>query len=163
MRYFNAAGANAKAGLGEFHTPETHLIPLAIMAAINENYTLSLFGDDYPTADGTCVRDYIQVTDIADAHLDALQYLDTGGAPTEINVGTGQGYSVREVIDTVEKHTGKRVKVCRAPRRAGDPPVLVASGKKASQLLGWTPRHSNLEEMVSSAISGLENRDLYRD
>lgn len=150
LRYFNAAGADAEGAIGEDHTPETHLIPLILDAALGGK-PIQVFGDDYPTADGTCVRDYIHVSDLADAHVRALQYLLKGGKSAAMNLGTGTGYSVREVIAAVQKVTGRDVPHNIAPRRPGDPATLVASPQLAGQLLGWHPQHSSLENIVSSA------------
>jgi len=149
LRYFNAAGADT--GLGERHDPETHLIPLVLDAASGARPSLRVFGDDYATPDGTCVRDYIHVSDLAAAHLAALDYLTRGGPSGAFNLGTGKGQSVREVIACVEKVTGKKVPTVMGPRRAGDPPELVASPEKAKRVLGWEAKRSSLEEIVSDA------------
>jgi UDP-glucose 4-epimerase len=148
LRYFNAAGAIPEAG--EDHTPETHIIPIALDVARGRRESLALYGTDYPTPDGTCVRDYIHVADLADAHIRALEEMDRFG--TEIfNLGTGRGFSVREVIHAVEEVTGKELPVVESPRRPGDPPVLVAGPQKAQAGLGWTPAFTDLSAMVSSA------------
>lgn len=143
LRYFNACGAAEDALLGEDHTPETHLIPLALMAAAGLRPPLSVFGDDYPTADGTCVRDYIHVEDLAEAHVAALLHLLDSAAPVELrlNLGTGKGVSVREILDEVEKVTGTPVPYEIAPRREGDPPKLVGDPSKAEALLAWKAKH----------------------
>ena len=151
LRYFNAAGADPEGEIGEDHDPETHLIPLAILAAQRGEPELAIFGTDYPTPDGTAVRDYIHVTDLADAHVRALEYLAGGGASIALNLGTGQGHSVQQVVDAIERSSGQRVPVREAPRRAGDPPVLVAAPDRAMQLLSWQPVHSNLTEIVETA------------
>ncbi len=158
LRYFNAAGADAEGELGEDHDPETHLIPLAIRAARQVGPDLAIFGTDYPTPDGTAVRDYIHVTDLADAHVRALEDLLAGGASGVLNLGTGRGYSVREVVRAVEAVGGRPVPVREAPRRAGDPPVLVADAARAMARLGWRPGHSSLEEIVASAWRWHERR-----
>lgn len=151
LRYFNAAGADPEGKLGEDHDPETHLIPLAIYAALGKRAHLDVFGSDYPTPDGTAVRDYIHVADLATAHERALHYLQHGGDSTALNLGTGKGHSVREVIAMVERVSGCKVPTREAPRRAGDPPELVAAPAKAMQTLGWQPRHSELETIITTA------------
>lgn len=151
LRYFNAAGADAEGDIGEDHEPETHLIPLAIEAALGRRGPLDIYGSDYPTHDGTAVRDYIHVSDLASAHVSALRRLERGGDSVALNLGTGAGYSVREVISMVEEVGGRRVPVRAAPRRAGDPPQLVASAKRAREALCWQPRHSALRTIVESA------------
>ncbi len=150
LRYFNAAGTDPDGEIGEWHDPETHLIPLTIQAALGGR-SLRIFGDDYPTADGTAIRDYIHVTDLADAHLRALRYLLDGGSSAQFNCGTGQGSSVREVIDMVENVSGRKVPVELAPRREGDAPALVASAARIREALGWIPRHSSLETVCTTA------------
>src|SRR5260221_10528405 len=150
LRYFNASGAHAGGTIGEDHDPETHLIPLAIFAAMGLRPHIEVFGSDYPTPDGTCVRDYIHVDDLAEAHLLALEKLQAGQG-MHYNLGIGQGYSVREVIRTVEEVTGKKVPVKEGPRRAGDPPELVASPVRIQQELGWKPRYTELRPIVETA------------
>jgi UDP-glucose 4-epimerase len=150
LRYFNAAGAAPDGSIGEDHDPETHLIPLAIQAALGQRPALSIFGTDYPTPDGTCVRDYIHVDDLADAHLLALEALGPG-KQLRYNLGTGRGYSVREVIRTVEEVSGKKVPVVEAARREGDPPELVAGSTKVQRELGWKPRYPELRPIVETA------------
>ncbi len=152
LRYFNAAGAEPEAGIGEAHDPETHLIPLAIEACLGRGPELVVFGDDYDTADGTAVRDYIHVSDLAAAHVRALEYLQAGGATTALNLGTGQGHSVREVIDAVAAAADRAVPHRIGPRRAGDPPVLVADASRARQVLGWEPALPGLDPIVDSAL-----------
>jgi UDP-glucose 4-epimerase len=148
LRYFNAAGATERRG--EDHTPETHLIPLALRAASRDGQTLSVFGRDYPTPDGTCIRDYIHVLDLADAHIRALERLDT--LPERVlNLGNGEGYSVMDVVRAIERVTGRTVPVHDAPRRPGDPARLVASSARARDLLGWSPSHPDLEGIVRDA------------
>ena len=151
LRYFNAAGADPAGELGETHDPETHLIPLAIQAAYGSRPGLTVFGTDYPTPDGTAVRDYIHVSDLAQAHVQALKFLEGGGEGTTMNLGTSSGYSVREVIDCVQRVSGGRIHVHEAPRRPGDPAILVASPGRADQLLNWRPVHSSLEEIIATA------------
>ena len=153
LRYFNASGADAAGELGERHDPETHLIPLAIDAALGRAPPLKVMGTDYDTPDGTAVRDYIHVTDLADAHVRSLAYLERGGASAALNLGTGQGHSVREVIAMVERVTGLTVPRTDAPRRAGDPPALVAAAGRAQALLGWQPASSDLETIVRTATA----------
>ena len=152
LRYFNAAGADPDGDVGEDHAPETHLIPLAIAAAHGRGDPLSIFGTDYPTPDGTAVRDYIHVLDLAEAHLLALAALAKDGASLHLNLGTGRGSSVREVIASVEKATGRAVPVREVGRRAGDPPVLVADARQAGERLGWKPRYPDLDTIVAHAV-----------
>lgn len=148
LRYFNAAGASPD--LGEDHNPETHLIPLALDAAAGRRSELTIFGDDYPTMDGTCVRDYIHVEDLADAHILALKVMEERQS-TIVNLGNGKGFSVRQVIDAVEHVTGRKVSTQMGPRRPGDPPVLVASSQKARDILGWKPQKGDLNTIVETA------------
>jgi len=154
LRYFNAAGADENGEIGELHDPETHLIPLALAAATRNGRELQIYGSDYPTPDGTCVRDYIHVNDLADAHVRALQHLekngDESGGSLAINLGTGRGHSVLEVIQAAESAVGMRVRRTIGPRRPGDPPVLVADPAKAQEILGWTAKQ-DLAGIVSSA------------
>ena len=150
LRYFNAAGANTEVGIGEDHNPESHLIPIVLQAALGKRDHVGIFGDDYPTPDGTCVRDYIHVRDLASAHLLALEYLDKGGESGSFNLGNGTGYSVKEIIDTARKVTGKAIPATVEPRRAGDPSVLIASNKKAQEVLGWKPERG-LEQIIADA------------
>ena len=150
LRYFNASGADPEGGLGEEHDPETHLIPL-LFRAIRTGHPITLFGDDYPTPDGTCIRDYVHVNDLASAHILALESLLAGGASDVFNAGVGAGYSVREVLRTVEEVTGQKVPHTIGPRRDGDPAELVADSSKLRRALQWTPRHSNLRDIVSTA------------
>lgn len=151
LRYFNAAGADPEGELGEEHEQETHLIPLAIGAALGKGERLKIFGTDYPTADGTAVRDYIHVTDLASAHIAALQYLKRGSESKAINLGTGSGASVREVIAKVQLVGGQSVPTVAAARRAGDPPILVASPELARRVLQWEPSYSSLETIIQTA------------
>ena len=150
LRYFNAAGSDTEAGIGEDHNPESHLIPLVMKTALGQRDHIGIFGEDYPTPDGTCVRDYIHVKDLAEAHLLALEYLDRGGKSDVFNLGSGNGYSVREIIDTARRVTGREIPAKVEPRRAGDPSVLIASHKKAVEVLGWQPVRG-LEEIISDA------------
>jgi UDP-glucose 4-epimerase len=152
LRYFNAAGAAFDGGLGEDHRPETHLIPRVLCAALRpEEGPVKIFGTDYPTQDGTCIRDYIHVLDLAAVHILALEYLRDGGQSCFFNLGNGRGFSVREVIETAEKVMGTPVPVVEAPRRPGDPAVLVASSQRIQQVLGWRPRYPSLEQIIETA------------
>jgi len=151
LRYFNAAGADPDGEIGEDHHPETHLIPTAIQAALGERPVVEIYGTEYPTPDGTAIRDYVHVTDLANAHVLALQYLLGGGESAALNLGTGEGKSVREVIAAVERVTGQRVPVREAARRSGDPRVLVADPAKAGRVLSWSPQYSSLETIVETA------------
>ena len=157
LRYFNAAGADESGEIGELHDPETHLIPLALRAAAGLGPELCVFGSDYPTPDGTCIRDYIHVTDLADAHVKALDHLAAGTESFAVNVGTGKGHSVQEVITAVEEVTGQRVPRTIGPRRAGDPPALVADPAKAQALLQWKATRS-LQDVVSTAWNWMQRR-----
>lgn len=151
LRYFNAAGADPEGELGEVHDPETHLIPRAILVALGQLGSLEVYGTDYPTADGTAVRDYVHVTDLAEAHVLGLQYLLDGGVSTALNLGTGHGYSVRDVVAAVERAAARPVSVLEGSRRPGDPPALVASAGRARQMLRWCPRYSDLRTIVETA------------
>ncbi len=151
LRYFNAAGADPDGELGESHDPETHLIPLALDAAAGRRPALVINGDDYPTPDGTCIRDYIHVTDLADAHVRALGVLLGGGQSDRINLGTGNGASIREVLDTIARVTGREVPYTIGPRREGDPPSLVADAARAKAVLGWVPQISDLDRVITTA------------
>jgi len=151
LRYFNACGADSEGETGEAHDPETHLIPRVLGAALGEVPGLAIFGVDYDTPDGTCIRDYIHVTDLADAHVRALEYLLEGGPTTACNLGTGRGFSVREIIDAAEAVTGQSIAVAVAPRRAGDPSRLVSESKRAARALGWRPKHSDLPTILETA------------
>jgi UDP-glucose-4-epimerase GalE len=150
LRYFNACGAEPDAHLGERHDPETHLIPL-ILRAIQTGKPVTVFGDDYPTPDGTCIRDYIHVSDLAEAHVFAVEHLLKGGNSDVFNVGTGSGHSVKEVIAAVERVTGKKVPRQLGPRREGDPASLVADSQKLQRMLGWHPTRADLDRIVSDA------------
>lgn len=151
LRYFNAAGADPDGEIGEWHEPETHLIPIAMQVASGQRDHMQIFGTDYKTPDGTCVRDYIHVNDIAEAHLLALEYLQNGAASDVFNLGNGNGFSVRDVIQAVERISGKAVKVIEATRRPGDPPILIGSSEKAKTILNWQPGHPDLEDIIRTA------------
>jgi UDP-glucose 4-epimerase len=150
LRYFNASGAAADGSIGEDHDPETHLIPISLHVALGQRSHVDIFGTDYPTPDGTCVRDYIHVDDLAAAHILALEKI-APGSRLAYNVGIGRGYSVREVIETAQRVTGKPIAVREAARRPGDPPVLVADAGKATRELGWTARYTELTPIVETA------------
>ncbi|RJS48570.1 MAG: UDP-glucose 4-epimerase GalE [Methanobacterium sp.] len=161
LRYFNAAGAAPDDGIGEWHQPETHLIPLVLDAAREIRDKVSIFGTDYPTSDGTCIRDYIHVLDLAQAHIQALEYLEKNNKSQVFNLGNGQGFSVREVIESCRKVTGRNIQVKEEDRRPGDPPVLLGSSKKAEELLGWKVEWVELEDIIASAWKWHEK--LYRN
>jgi len=152
LRYFNAAGAAPDGTIGEAHDPETHLIPNAIKAALGAGPALTLFGDDYPTPDGTCIRDYVHVDDLAQAHQLALAHMDAHAGAHTFNLGNGQGFSVREVIAAVERVSGRPVPHSVAPRRPGDPSILVASSERARAVLGWTPEYTTLDPILATAV-----------
>ncbi len=151
FRFFNASGANPQGLLGEDHTPETHLIPLVLLTALGKRESISILGTDYPTPDGTCLRDYIHVSDLADAHILALEYLLQGGKSEVFNLGNGSGFSVRQVIETARQVTGRDIKVVECDRRAGDPPILVGSSDKAQKVLDWSPKYPDLHKIISDA------------
>jgi UDP-arabinose 4-epimerase len=151
LRYFNAAGADPEGDLGELHQPETHLIPLVLFAAMGDQPSIKIFGRDYPTPDGTCIRDYVHVSDLADAHVAAINRLAAGHQSDSFNLGNGRGFSVDELVKTTERVTGLRVKSEAYPRRDGDPPILVSDSSKARQLLGWTPKYPALDEQIKHA------------
>jgi UDP-arabinose 4-epimerase len=152
LRYFNAAGADPEGELGEDHDPETHLIPLVVQAALGRKPRVDIYGTDYPTPDGTAIRDYIHVTDLAEAHVLALRHLMDGGGSTALNLGTGRGHSIREVIAAVSRQSGQRVPAREAGRRPGDPPALVADATLAKHILGWRPQYSDLATIVDTAL-----------
>ena len=158
LRYFNAAGADPEGAMGESHNPETHLIPLILSAAAGDRASIKVFGTDYPTRDGSCIRDYIHVTDLADAHIKAMDYLKKGGGSTCFNLGNCIGSSVLEVIRAAEEVTGKRIPVEIEERRAGDPPILVGSARKAQEILGWTPQYGDIKTILSHAWSWYCNK-----
>ena len=151
LRYFNACGAHESGMIGEAHNPETHLIPLILQVPNGKREAISIFGTDYNTKDGTCIRDYIHVTDLAQAHILAVKYLMNGGESDIFNLGNGVGFTVREVIETAKKVTGLPIKVVEEGRRAGDPAVLIASSEKAKRILGWNPQYADLEKIIESA------------
>lgn len=151
LRYFNAAGADPEGELGERHEPETHLLPLILQAASGRRTAITVYGRDYDTPDGTCIRDYVHVSDLVAAHALAVDYLLADGVSTAFNLGNGQGFSVQQVIDTASRITGRQIGVSEAPRRAGDPPRLVADPKKANEILGWQPQFASLEQIVTHA------------
>ena len=151
LRYFNACGAHPSGAIGEAHDPETHLIPLILQVPLGKREKISVFGDDYPTHDGTCIRDYIHVNDLAQAHILAMDYLFNGGDSDVFNLGNGVGFTVKEVIDVARGVTGHPIPAEIVPRRAGDPAQLVASSEKAKTVLGWKPKYDDLNTIVSSA------------
>jgi UDP-glucose 4-epimerase len=156
LRYFNAAGDSDDGSIGESHNPEPHLIPLVLYTALGKRDCIKIYGDDYPTKDGTCIRDYIHVNDLADAHIKALEYLKNGNS-TVINLGTGNGYSVKEIVDVARKITGKEIKSEIVERRPGDPAVLIADNKKAKEVLGWKPEYG-LERILETAWNWHKNQ-----
>jgi UDP-glucose-4-epimerase GalE len=151
LRYFNAAGSDPEAKIGEEHNPESHLIPRILDVAMGRAPQLTVFGDDYDTPDGTCVRDYIHVCDLADAHVLALRHLMTGAETAAFNLGTGTGFSVRQVLDATAKVTGRKIATALGPRRPGDPSTLVADSARAKTVLGWRPQRSGLEDQIGDA------------
>lgn len=151
LRYFNACGAHPSGTIGEARKHESHLIPLILQVPLGKRESIKIFGTDYSTPDGTCVRDYIHVTDLADAHIKAMEYLADGGASTALNLGTGEGYSVREIIEASRKVTGHAIPAVEEPRRPGDPPRLIAKANQAQTLLNWRPTQSDLETIVQTA------------
>lgn len=150
LRYFNAAGAAADGSIGEDHTPESHLIPIVLQVALGQRERITIFGDDYPTPDGTCIRDYVHVEDLAAAHLAALQRIEPGKG-IKVNLGTGRGYSVREIVEACRQITGYAIPETIGPRRPGDPPELVADSRLAREVLGWTPQYTTVESIVETA------------
>lgn len=164
LRYFNACGSDPDCEIGEDHRPETHLIPRILLAASGKSGNVTVFGTDYDTPDGTCIRDYVHVCDLADAHLLAIQHLDGGGKSEQFNLGSGQGYSVKEVIDAVRTTVGKDFPVAYGERRAGDPARLIASSEKIRTTLGWDPKYTDLTETVGHAWRWMQaNPDGYKD
>lgn len=151
LRYFNAAGDSLDVSIGEEHDPETHLIPLILKVPLGKRDHITVYGGDYPTPDGSCIRDYIHVLDLADAHYLALKYLREGGESNIFNLGNGKGFSVKEMIVAAEKVTGQKIKTVIGERRPGDPAVLVASGEKAKKILGWSPKFTDIEEIIRTA------------
>lgn len=150
LRYFNAAGDSEDGDIGESHDPEPHLIPLVLFAALGKGEKVNIYGDDYPTKDGTCIRDYIHVNDLADAHIRALEYLKAGNNSTVVNLGTGVGYSVKEIVDIASEVTGKKIRADIVARRPGDPATLIADNKKAREVLGWKPEY-DLKRILETA------------
>ncbi|MGE4504860.1 MAG: UDP-glucose 4-epimerase GalE, partial [Desulfovibrionaceae bacterium] len=151
LRYFNAAGADPEGRVGERHDPETHLIPLTLFAALDQGREIRIFGTDYDTPDGTCIRDYIHVTDLAQAHVLAYEYLADGGETQAFNLGNGQGFSVREVIDCARRVSGREIRAVEDERRPGDPPRLIGSSEKIIATLGWAPKYAGLERILQTA------------
>jgi UDP-arabinose 4-epimerase len=158
LRYFNAGGADPEGEIGEAHDPETHLIPLVLLAALGQRPVVTIFGDDYPTDDGTCVRDYVHVSDLADAHVAAINWLASGEPSQSFNLGNGQGFSVAEVIRASEAVSGRRVNAEIHPRRSGDPPTLISDSSKARRLLGWSPKHADLRSQIVHAWNWFDER-----
>ncbi|MDO7878054.1 MAG: UDP-glucose 4-epimerase GalE [Enterococcus mundtii] len=151
LRYFNVAGAKNDASIGEDHTPETHLVPIILQVALGQRESLAIYGDDYDTPDGTCIRDYVQVEDLIAAHILALEYLKAGNESNFFNLGSNKGYSVTEMLEAAREVTGRDIPAKIAPRRAGDPSRLVASSEKASAILGWTPEYTDVKEIIKTA------------
>jgi len=151
LRYFNVAGALDDGSIGEDHSPETHLIPLILQVPLKKRDHITIFGDDYKTADGTCIRDYIHVIDLADAHIRAVKYLRDGGESNIFNLGNGKGFSVKEMIEAAKRATGEEIKVAMGQRRAGDPAQLIASSAKAQAVLGWKPAYTKVEDIIAAA------------
>lgn len=151
LRYFNVAGAKLDASIGEDHHPETHLLPIILQVAQGKRKEMKIFGDDYPTPDGTCIRDYVHVVDLIQAHIKALEYLKDGGESTVFNLGSSEGFSVKQMVEAARRVTGKEIPAVVAPRRAGDPSVLVASSKKARDVLGWNPEYTNVDTIIQTA------------
>jgi len=158
FRYFNAAGAEPTGLLGEDHSPETHLIPLVLLTALGKRESVSILGTDYPTPDGTCIRDYIHVTDLAQAHVLGLEYLLKGGESQAFNLGNGSGFSVKEVIETASLVTGREIKIVECDRRLGDPPILVGSSDKAQKVLGWQPQYPDVKDILTHALAWHQQR-----
>ncbi len=151
LRYFNVAGASLDGHIGESHFPESHLVPIILQVPLGQREALTIYGNDYPTADGTCIRDYVHVVDLAAAHLKALSYLRAGNKSDIFNLGSGNGYSVRQMIDAAEKATGLKIKTVVGERRPGDPARLVAASDKASRVLGWQPQYEDMEKIIATA------------
>lgn len=164
LRYFNAAGALLDGSIGEDHSPETHLIPLILQVPLKKRDAITIFGEDYETPDGTCIRDYIHVLDLADAHIKAVEYLQKGNESNIFNLGNGIGFSVKEMIDSAKKATNEDIKVVIGERRAGDPAKLIASNEKAKKILGWDPKYTDVEDVISTAWGWHKNHpDGYGD
>ncbi len=162
LRYFNAGGADPDGEIGERHEPETHVIPLAVRGALRPDYQFTIFGEDFDTRDGTCIRDYVHVSDLADAHRAALEHLMAGGESGAFNLGTGSGATVKEIADAIEAASGRPLRRAVGPRRAGDPPSLIALSDKARRVLGWEPRRSSVKEIVETAFRWHERDDRRR-
>lgn len=158
LRYFNVAGARETAEIGEDHDPETHLIPITLEVALQQRNHLTIFGDDYHTHDGTCVRDYVHVVDLIDAHILAMNYLQDGGSSNIFNLGSNSGFSVKEIVQAAEKVTGVEIPTVIGERRPGDPSVLIASSEKAKSILGWNPNYSSIEDIIASAWKWHQSR-----
>lgn len=157
LRYFNVAGALEDGAIGEDHTPETHLIPLILQVPLKKREYITVFGDDYDTHDGTCIRDYIHVIDLANAHIKALNYLREGNESNIFNLGSGNGFTVKEMIEAAKEATGEEIKVVIGERRLGDPAKLVASSQKAKEILGWTPEFDDVKKMIGDAWNWHKN------
>jgi UDP-glucose 4-epimerase len=157
LRYFNAAGADFSGQIGESHNPEPHLIPIVLNTALGKRDKVFIFGDDYETKDGTCIRDYIHINDLGEAHFKALEYLNSGSKSEIFNLGTGEGYSVKEIIDAAENISKSKIKTVISPKREGDPAILIADNQKAKNILGWQPKYK-LEEIISSALNWHKNQ-----
>lgn len=163
LRYFNASGAYLDGSIGEHHDPETHILPVALCVALGKKSAFELYGNDYDTPDGTCIRDYIHVLDLADAHMKAIEYLSSSGESASLNIGIGKGYSNREIISAVEQISKKTLTLVEKPRRAGDPAEIYADNTKAKSVLGWNPQYSDLMTIVESAWKWHQNREAVRD
>ena len=157
LRYFNVAGAHEKGVIGEDHDPETHLIPLILQVPLGKRESIAIFGEDYDTPDGTCVRDYIHVTDLAEAHILALKSLREGASSTVYNLGNGEGFSVKQMVEAARRVTGHPIPAVVCPRRAGDPSTLIASSKKAKERLGWEPKFKNIDDIIAAAWNWHKN------
>lgn len=151
LRYFNVAGARSTGEIGEDHHPETHLIPVVLQVALGQRESISIFGDDYPTEDGTCIRDYIHVEDLIDAHILALKYLQNGGESNIFNLGSSKGFSVKEIVEAARAVTGHELPANIAPKRVGDPSTLIASSEKAGRILGWRPKRTSIQNIITDA------------
>ena len=158
LRYFNACGAHPNGSIGELHNPETHLIPLILQVALGKREAINVFGNDYDTKDGTCIRDYIHVCDLADAHIKALNYLKEGNSSQIINLGNGEGYSVLDIINAVKEVTQQDIKVNICKRRAGDPAKLIANNKKSFEILNWNPKYTDINQIIFTAWNFYTNR-----
>jgi len=159
LRYFNAAGADPDAEIGEDHDPETHLIPLTLDAAAGKKENIKIFGTDYDTPDGTCIRDYVHVTDLADAHILALEYLQMHKTNQIFNLGNGNGFSVKEVIENARKVTGKNISAIESERRPGDPAFLVGTSDRIKKVLGWNPMHASIDDIIQTAWRWYQKKD----